>query len=140
MLLSCFLYISSLDHLSYHLCSHYNKWTFCSGSTLKKSCCTETFHSFELLMSHLLQINDDASRVLGATTVSNLASYGGHSGSDLLPLDQAPQQSCACSLHHPFTPTTGSPSIQTLHEEISYVNAKQFNRILKRRETRNQGS
>ncbi len=88
-------------------------------------------------MSHLLQINDDASRVLGAATVRNFASYGEHSGSRFLPLDQAYQQSSACSLHHPFTPTTGSPSIQTLHEEISYVNAKQFNRILKRRETRN---
>ena len=78
----------------------------------------------QALMSHLLQINDDAARVLGAATVRNLASYGEHSGSQFLLLDQATQQSSACSIHHPFTPTTGSPSTQTLHEEISCVYAR----------------
>lgn len=89
-------------------------------------------------MSHLLQINDDASRVLGGATIRNFASYGEHSGSQVLPLDQASQQSSSCSLHRPFIPTTGNLSIQTLRKEISYANTKQFDRILKLRETRNQ--
>lgn len=90
----------------------------------------------QALMSYLLQVNDDASRVLGAATDRNFASYDEYSGSQFLPLDQASQQFSACSLHHPFIPTAERPSIQTLHEEI-FLNTKQFNRILKRRETRN---
>lgn len=37
-----------------------------------------------------------------------------------------------------FYPNVEEASTQILHEETSYVNAKQFNRILKRRDPRNQ--
>lgn len=85
------------------------------------------------LASHFHQSNNDASRAL-VTTVINVANYDDKIASDnqLLLSNQAALQSSAIAL------TAGSQSIPTPSKKISYVDPHHFNRILKRRETRNQ--
>lgn len=85
------------------------------------------------LASHFHQSNNDASRAL-VTTVINVADYDNKIASDnqFFLSSQAALQSSAITL------TAGSRLITTPPKKISYVDLNHFNRMLKRREARNQ--